>query len=127
MRTRTYPVDAVRVVELVSRLVAENDWEVRTRREPLGLLGAGQINALVMRPLGWRDEVAIRVVGRLDGARVDMRSRAPDGAFDFGGNGPRIEETLLALDGRITRLMRDAPDARPGEEAEAPPAEAAGD
>jgi hypothetical protein len=121
LRTRTYALDAARVFNLVTLLAAEQGWEVRLRREPPGRVGTGQLNALAMRPLGWRDEVAIRVAGRADGASVDMRSRSADGAFDIGGNGERIEQFLVALDGRVTRLMRDLPSSLAPEDTEAAP------
>ena len=121
VRTRTYPVDAARTFGLVVQLAAANGWEIRFRRAPQGLLGEGQINALAMRFLGWRDEVAIRVVGTPAGAIVDMRSRTQDGGRDLGGNGPRIEQFLLGLDDAVTRLLRDSPDTPAAEEAEETP------
>src|SRR5690606_36464811 len=72
--TRTYPVAVDELFALVEGFAAERGWEVRQRRAPLGPLGEGQLNAVAMTLLGWRDEVAVRVTGLADGSRVDMRS-----------------------------------------------------
>jgi hypothetical protein len=112
-RTRTYPVEAGRIYALLNQLVEDRDWEVRARREPQTPLAEGQINAVAMTLLGWRDEVAIRIQGTAEGSTVAMRSAALHGGHDLGSNGRRIEEFLAALDERITILLRETPTAQP--------------
>lgn len=112
-RTRTYPVEATRLYALLNQLVEERDWEVRARREPQTPLAEGQINAVAMTLLGWRDEVAIRIQGTPEGSIVAMRSAAQHAGHDLGSNGRRIEDFLAALDDRITTLLRETPTAPP--------------
>jgi hypothetical protein len=105
---------------IIEDLVEARGWEVRTRRAPPTALDIGQINAIAVTLFGWRDEVAIRVTGTAQGSTIDMRS-VPLGRFhDFGDNGHRIEEFLLALDEKITLTLRDAPQAPPSTDTDAP-------
>jgi hypothetical protein len=89
--------------------VEARGWDVRTQRAPPTALDVGQINAIAVTLFGWRDEVAVRVTGTAQGSNIDMRSVPLSGFHDFGENGRRIEEFLLALDQKITLTLRDAP------------------
>ena len=111
VRTRSYPIEATQMFEIVSDLVDDQGWDVRTRRAPPTALDSGQLNAIAMTLLGWRDEVAVRVTGTAQGSTVDMRSVPLHAFSDLGSNGTRVEEFLLALDQSITILLRDAPPA----------------
>jgi hypothetical protein len=108
-RTRSYPIEAQQMFQIIEQQVLANGWEPRARRAPTTPLDAGQIDAIATTLLGWRDEVAIRVRGIPTGSTVDMRSNATHDWRDLGENGRRIESFLLALDQRITVLLRDAP------------------
>jgi hypothetical protein len=108
-RTRTYPIDATQMFATIEDLVDQRGWDVRTRRAPPTGLDSGQLNAISVGIFGWRDEVAIRVAGTPAGSTVDMRSVPLSGFHDFGENGHRVEEFLLALDEKITLMLRDAP------------------
>lgn len=108
-RDRTYPFGAAQMYNLTVALAEARGWEPRARREPQTPLAEGQVNAIAMTLLGWRDEVAIRIQGDPQGAIVSMRSAALHAGPDFGENGRRIEEFLVALDDRVTLLLRDAP------------------
>jgi hypothetical protein len=125
VQTRTYPVDATEMFTIVDDLVEARGWDVRTRRAPPTALDIGQINAIAVTLFGWRDEVAIRVTGTAQGSVIDMRSVPLGGFHDFGENGKRIEEFLLALDQKITLTLRDAPQAAatPDTDTPAPPTE----
>jgi len=114
-RTRTYPIDATQMFATVEDLVDQRGWDVRTRREPPTALDTGQLNAISVSIFGFRDEVAIRVGGTPSGSTVDMRSVPLGGFHDFGENGKRVEEFMLALDQKITLLLRDAPVTPTGE------------
>lgn len=115
--TRTYPVEAAGMFDLVEHLALERGWEVLLRRAPPGAAGEGRLNVLVTTLLGWRDEVALRVAGDPGGARVDMRSVSLVGMHDLGANGRRIEEFLGALDAAVMVALRDS--APPPEDDEA--------
>ncbi|WP_423065586.1 DUF1499 domain-containing protein [Devosia sp. CN2-171] len=123
-RTRSYPVDATEMFAIVENLVDARGWDVRVRRAPPTALDTGTINAIAMSLIGWRDEVAIRVAGTAQGSTIDMRSVPLVRFHDFGENGRRIEEFLLALDEKITLTLRDAPQAPAPTDTEAPPAPA---
>jgi len=82
---------------------------VRQRLEPQTVLDGGQINAIAMTLLGWRDEVSIRIDPDAQGVRVAMRSASLSPVHEPGVNGSRIEEFLTALDAKVTLQMRDQP------------------
>lgn len=122
-RTRTYPIEATQMFATIEEMVDQRGWEVRTRREPPTALDSGQINAISVSIFGFRDEVAIRVSGTPSGSTVDMRSVPLSGFHDFGENGRRVEEFLLALDQQVTLLLRDAPQAPAAETEDVPAAQ----
>jgi len=108
-RNRTYPIEAAEMFALVRTLVEARGWEPRAQREPQTPLAEGQINAVSMTLLGWRDEVGIRIEGDPQGSIVAMRSVSLHPGHDLGENGRRIEEFLTALDERVTVILRDVP------------------
>lgn len=108
-RSRTYPIEAPQMFEVVGRLVEAEGWDVRAERAPLGPLDTGQVNAVVTTLLGFSQEVAVRVAGSADGATIDMRSASLSSFPDFGENGQRVEAFLLELDNQVTLMLRNAP------------------
>jgi len=108
-RNRTYPIEAAQMYGLIATIAELRGWEPRARREPQTPLAEGQLNVIATTLLGWRDEVAIRVQGNPQGSIVAMRSTALHQGPDFGENGRRIEEFLMALDERVTLILRNAP------------------
>lgn len=108
-RSRTYPIEAPQIFEVVERLVEAKGWEPRARRAPVSAVDTGQLNAIVTTLLGFRQEAVIRVVGSADGATVDMRSASLTSFPDSGENGQRVESFLLELDSQVTLLLRNAP------------------
>jgi hypothetical protein len=116
--SRTYPLGPEQVFELALALATARGWEVEARLAPQGPAGEGQLNAIVVTLLGWRDEISVRVTGVPEGSTVAMRSSSQVGTHDLGENGHRIEEFLLALDTEVTVIMRDAPLNAPVEPAE---------
>src|SRR5690606_30448904 len=105
--SRTYPLGPAQVFDLALTLAGARGWEIEARQAPQGALGQGQINAIVLTLLGWRDEVSIRITGLPEGSTVAMRSTSLAGIHDLGENGRRIEEFLLALDSEVTIIMRE--------------------
>jgi hypothetical protein len=108
-RSRTYPIEAPQMYEVVGRLIDAQGWDVRATRAPLDALDTGQYNAVVTTLLGFSQEVAVRVAGGADGATVDMRSTSLSSFPDFGENGARVEAFLLELDNQVTLMLRNAP------------------
>jgi len=126
-QNRTYPIEAAEMFAIVVGLVQERGWDLRARREPQSSLAAGQVNAVAMTLLGWREEIAIRIQGNRQGAVVAVRSAALHPGHDLGENGRRVEEFLVGLDRQVTLLLRNAPVAAPPAEESAPAAVEGGD
>ena len=112
-QTRTYRLAPNEVFVLANALALARGWDIRLRRAPQTELDEGQLNAISMTLLGWRDEVSIRFRGFVEGTEVAMRSASLSGFPDLGGNGSRIEEFLAALDLEVTTLIREMPAADP--------------
>jgi hypothetical protein len=108
-RSRTYPIEAPQMFEVIVRLIDAKGWDIRATRLPTSPVDSGQINAVVTTLLGFSQEVAIRVEGSTDGAKVDMRSASLSSFPDFGENGQRVEGFLLELDNQVTLMLRNAP------------------
>lgn len=105
---RTYPLAPTQTFALVSRMVDDRGWTVLLSDAPSG--GApGRITAQATTLMGWREEIVLRVMADTEGSRVDMRSASINAIHDFGSNGNRIEEFLVALDTEVTTLLRDNP------------------
>ena len=111
VKTRTYPLDAQQAYDIVLRMVTDRGWDIRLQRSPATPNGSGEINARIVTLAGWREEAVLRVSGTADGVNVDMRSASINALHDFGSNGGRIEEFLVALDTEITTVLRDNPNA----------------
>lgn len=118
--TRTYPLGAGQLFALVDNLVAARGWDVRLRREPDGLGGAGRLNARILTLPGWREEAVFRVAPLGEDATVDMRSASLNAVTDFGSNGERISAFLVALDNEVTAFLRDNPNIDQPLDADAP-------
>lgn len=108
-RSRTYPIEAPPMFEVVGRVLDARGWDIRATRAPLDALDTGQYNAVVTTLLGFPQEVAVRVAGGADGATVDMRSASLTAFPDFGENGQRVEAFLLELDNQVTLMLRNGP------------------
>lgn len=102
---RRYQLDAPTVFELADNLIGDRGWQIRVRRAPSGQRGEGRIDAVAMTLLGFRDEVAVRVRGDLDGTTVDMRSASLHAEADLGKNGTRISAFLADLDRAVAAKM----------------------
>lgn len=107
--TRGYPLDVIQLFAIVDRLVRANDWDVRRRTEPANVLGTGRINARITTLPGWQEEAVLLVRPTAQGGRVDMRSASIGAPLDFGSNGTRISDFLVALDEEVTAFLRDNP------------------
>jgi uncharacterized protein (DUF1499 family) len=89
------PVDldmpADRAFELVRRLVTRRKWLVIDERSPQSPQRPGHIEAVARTPImGFREDVAIRVMPDGDGSRVDIRSSSRYFEHDLGSNAARI-------------------------------------
>ncbi|HTM78188.1 MAG TPA: DUF1499 domain-containing protein [Devosia sp.] len=119
VKTRIYPLNAQQAYDIVLRMVTDRGWDIRLQRAPATPTGIGQINARIVTLAGWREEAVLLVTGTAAGASVDMRSASINAVHDFGSNGERIEDFLVALDTEVTALLRDNPNADQPVEADA--------
>ncbi|MDV3251825.1 DUF1499 domain-containing protein [Devosia sp. BK] len=108
--TRTYPLDATQLFGIVDKLAIAQGWDIRRKVEPTAD-APGRINARITTIPGWREEAVLRVSSTPGGASVDMRSASINAPHDFGSNGSRIEDFMIALDNEVTTLLRDNPTA----------------
>jgi len=109
VKTRSYPLDPPQVYGLVDKLAGDWGWDVRLRQAPATARGRGELSAVVITWLGWRDAVAVRVSPSVEGSEVDMRSASLSPTLsDLGANGQRIEQFLLAVDNAVTLALRDS-------------------
>lgn len=123
--TRTYPLDAAQLFALVLRLAEGSGWDLRLSREPGADGTPGRINARIVTLPGWIEEAVLRVESVPGGAALDMRSASINAPHDFGSNGKRIENFMIALDLEVTTLLRDNPNAnKPVEDDDEEPAPA---
>lgn len=106
---RNYPMNANRAYSLIAALVAERDWQIIRQTAPDLEQAEGQINAIDLTFLGWRDEVGIQVMNNAGTASVMMRSTSLGVNRDFGRNGRRIEKFLKDLDSAVTVALRNQP------------------
>ena len=123
--TRTYPLDVNQLFGIVDKLAIAQGWDIRRQVEPAADGTPGRINARITTIPGWREEAVLRVIPSPGGASVDMRSASINAPHDFGSNGSRIEDFMIALDNEVTTLLRDNPTAnQPASEDEDEPAPA---
>jgi len=107
--TRDYQIDAVALYGIVETLVNERQWDIVQKKSFMGGIGnVAEISATAMTVFGWRDDVVIRITNHTGtGTLIDMRSAAKLPGQEFGRNGKRIEEFLVALDEAATEYARD--------------------
>ena len=100
--SRHFPLSPARVFEAASALVARRDWRVLDAHEPSDKDETGRIEAVAMTLLfAFRQDVVIRIVPDGDGALVDMRSAARNGAHDLGADAERIRDFFADLDAAL--------------------------
>ncbi|HMF20954.1 MAG TPA: DUF1499 domain-containing protein [Pseudolabrys sp.] len=99
-------------------LVTKRKWSISDARAPGPGRREGVIEAVARTPImGFRDDVAIRVVPLGQGTRIDMRSASRLGAHDLGANASRIRNMFEDIDD----LVSSAPEPRPIPEKKPPP------
>jgi hypothetical protein len=105
--SRHYPVSPARVFEAASGIVGNRGWRVLDSREPTDADETGRIEAVAMTLLfAFRQDVVIRIVPDGDGALIDMRSAARNGAHDLGADAERIRDFLAELDSTLQGVTK---------------------
>jgi len=109
---RHYAPGPAEVYAAAAMVVADRGWRVLDAHPPDDDDPEGRIEAVAMTPIfGFRQDVAIRIVADGDGALVDMRSAARNGAHDLGADAERIRDFFADLD---TALETTGSGAAPG-------------
>ena len=99
---RHYPVGTARVFEDALAIVEASGWTMLGSQRPEEPENVGRIEAYDTTLLfGFRQDVVIRIVPDGEGALVDMRSAARNGAHDLGANAARIRGFFTALDASL--------------------------
>jgi uncharacterized protein (DUF1499 family) len=95
-------------------VITRRRWIVVLRRPPEPRRREGHIEAVARSPImGFRDDVVVRIRADGEGSRIDVRSSARYGAFDFGRNAARIRTLLDDIDEVIGNQKPEVPAAIP--------------
>ena len=99
---RHYPVGTARVFEDALAIVQKSGWTMLGSQRPEEPDNVGRIEAVATTMLfGFAQDIVIRIVPDGEGALVDMRSAARNGAHDLGANAARIRGFFAALDASL--------------------------
>lgn len=83
-------------------VITRRKWLAIDTRSPLGGRRDGRIEAVARTPImGFRDDVVVRIRPSSGGARVDVRSAARYGTYDFGTNARRVRALLDDIDDAV--------------------------
>jgi uncharacterized protein (DUF1499 family) len=114
LETETNPLAAYNAA---LQVVNKRRWTVVLRRPPAPRRD-GQIEAVSRSMImGFRDDIVVRIRADEDGARVDVRSSARYGDFDFGANAERIRVLIDDIDEAIGNQKPERPAAPPPKKA----------
>lgn len=106
--SRSYQIDSAALYRLVEAQIRWRGWDIAEARAPVARSGPGALHALHTTLLGWRNEIAIRIRSRPDGAEIVMRAASLRPALhDLGLNGRLIEAFFLTLDDQVTTYVRE--------------------
>jgi uncharacterized protein (DUF1499 family) len=87
------------VYDSIMGIVTKRKWLVIDARSPQGGRRDGHIEAVARTPImGLRDDVVVRLRRSGEGTRVDIRSAARYGTYDFGANARRVRALLEDID-----------------------------
>ncbi len=99
---RHYPVGTARVFEDALAIAERSGWTMLGSQRPEEPENVGRIEAVDSTLIfGFRQDIVIRIVPDGEGALVDMRSAARNGAHDLGANAERIRAFFAELDASL--------------------------
>ena len=105
---RHYPVGTARVFDDARAIVDRRGWRVLGTQPPTEPEETGRIEAVASTPIfGFRQDVVIRILPDGEGALVDMRSAARNGAHDLGANAERIRDFFDDLDASLQGISEE--------------------
>jgi hypothetical protein len=106
--SRHYSVGPQRVFDDAIAIVTDRGWRVLAAQRPDENDENGSIEAVAHTMIfGFSQDVAIRIQPDEEGALVDMRSAARNGAHDLGANADRIRAFFRDLDASLQGIGAD--------------------
>lgn len=115
---RSARLDAGVMFDLVLAEMELREWTILAARRPTQFQPTGQINAQELNWMGFAEEISVSVQTQGQRVHVNAISASAFAAFDFGSNGRRLEDFLLALDeeinAQIARASVPAENSAPG-------------
>ncbi|MBL8573639.1 MAG: DUF1499 domain-containing protein [Hyphomicrobiaceae bacterium] len=104
--TRRYDIDVIELDQAVMKTIDRVGWRIVDRYRPVNERDRGRIEAVARTlVLGFRDDVAIRILPDSGGARIDLRSVSRFGKHDLGANAERIREFHRVLDQVVVEMF----------------------
>jgi hypothetical protein len=106
--SRHYSVGTQRVFDDALAIVADRGWRLLASHRPDDADETGRIEAVARTIIfGFSQDVVIRVEPDGEGALVDMRSAARNGAHDLGADADRIRGFFADLDASLQGIGAD--------------------
>jgi uncharacterized protein (DUF1499 family) len=97
-------LDAREAFEAALKALAANDWKIVEQRPPGGRSGLGHIDAIATSfILGFPSDITLRLRPLAGQTRVDIRSVARFGPYDFGANPRNIANFEAALEAVVDK------------------------
>ena len=104
-----------RAYDIVLQIITKQKWRIVDARAPQPPRFEGKIEAVARTLImGFREDVAVRVLPDADGSRIDLRSSSRHFESDLGSNAARITKLIKAIN--------DAADVAPAPKKPAAPA-----
>ncbi len=105
----TMDVPPAKAFDEVLKLVHRRKWTIIDERPPQPPRNIGRIEAVARTPImGFREDVAIRVVPDADGARIDIRSASRYFEHDLGTNAARVAKLIDDLNDMSDAIAKPA-------------------
>ena len=99
VETSQVEAPAQRTYEAALELINKRKWRVVDARPPLPPKREGHIEAVARTPImGFREDIAVRVLPDGDGSRLDVRSSSRYFEHDLGSNAARITKLIDDID-----------------------------
>jgi uncharacterized protein (DUF1499 family) len=99
---RHYAVGPPRVFDDARAIVVDDDWTILDEHRPDEADDTGRIEAMATTLVfGFRQDVVLRILPDGEGALLDMRSAAREGAHDLGADAARIRQFFADLDASL--------------------------
>ena len=110
----TVDVPPQRAYETALELINKRKWLVVDARPPAPPRREGKIEAIARTPImGFREDIAVRIVPDGPGARIDLRSSSRYFDHDLGSNAERIARLVEDINAATDNVKQPAPTKQP--------------